>query len=479
MGQTHISNRLYYGNFINGIWKDSNESLAVFDKYSGEEIATIAIASKEEVREAVKNSYETFQAAKLSPMQRYEILLKTVEIVKQRKEELALTIVEESGKALKDARSEIDRGIQTLIASAEEAKRITGQGIPLGQPGNDNKIAFTIRVPVGVIGAITPFNFPFNLVVHKIGLAIAAGNTVVLKPAEKTPIISCLLVEIFMEAGLPKGFLNLINGNGHTTGQYMLEDERIAMYTFTGSPLVGRQIKNNTGIRKVTLELGNNSPNIVHHDAADLDRAVELCVTRGFSNAGQACISVQRVYVHKDIYHAFVDKAIQLTGTLKVGDPKDPETDIGPLISEKEAIRVEEWLQEPRDRGASIYGGEREGAFLHPAIVTNVSKDMRVICEEVFAPVIGITPYETIEEAFEMANDTPFGLQAGVFTSNLNIAMEASHKLNFGCVIINDVSTFRADVMPYGGVKDSGVGKEGPRFAVQEMTDERNIVINL
>ncbi|NHC43229.1 aldehyde dehydrogenase family protein [Bacillus sp. MM2020_1] len=469
----------YYGNFINGQWVESEETLPVFDKYTGEEIARISIASREEVNEAISNAYETFQTVKLSPMQRYDILMQTVEIAKQRKEELALVMVQEAGKVLKEARGEIDRGIQTLIASAEEAKRISGQGIPLGQPDNDNKLAFTIRVPVGVIGAITPFNFPFNLVVHKLGPAIAAGNTVVLKPAEKTPIIACKLVEILLEAGLPKGYVNLINGLGHTTGQYLLEDERIAMYTFTGSPIVGKKIKNNTGIRKVTLELGNNSPNIIHKDVADLDRAVQLCVTKGVTNAGQACISVQRVYVHKDIYDAFVEKAIQLAESLKVGDPRDPQNDVGPLISENEAVRVEEWLKEASEKGADVYGGERVGSIIHPAIVTNVSKDMKVVCEEVFAPVIGITSYEEIEDAFNMANDTPYGLQAGVFTTNLTIAMDASYKLNFGGVIINDVSTYRADVMPYGGIKNSGVGKEGPHYAIQEMTDERIIVINL
>jgi acyl-CoA reductase-like NAD-dependent aldehyde dehydrogenase len=471
--------QLAYGNYINGTWKNSNETLPVFDKYTEEEIARVAVATRKEVTEAIDNAYNTFQTSKLSPLQRYDVLIKVVDIVRQRKEELALTITQESGKVINESRGEIERGIQTLIASAEEAKRIAGQGIPLGQPGNDNDLAFTIRVPVGVIGAITPFNFPFNLVVHKIGPAIAAGNTVVLKPAEKTPIIACKLVEIFSEAGLPNGFINLINGWGHTTGQYLLEDDRIAMYTFTGSPIVGKQIKNSTGIRKVTLELGNNSPNIVHKDVADVDRAVELCVSRGFFNAGQACISVQRIYVHKDLYDVFAQKAVQFAGSLKVGDPKDPASDIGPVISEKDATRVETWLNEARANGAQIFGGERQGSFIHPAVVTNVTKDMKVVCEEVFAPVISIIPFDDIEDAFQMANDTQYGLQVGVFTTNLNIAMQASYKLNFGGVIINNVSSYRADVMPYGGVKNSGVGKEGPRYAIQEMTDERIIVINL
>ncbi|MBO8163603.1 MAG: aldehyde dehydrogenase family protein [Brevibacillus sp.] len=469
-----------YGHYINGEWRTSAETMPVLNKYTGEELARIGKASREEVREAVTNALETFRRVKLSPVRRYEILTRAAELCRERKEELALTMVREVGKVLKDARAEVDRGIQTLIASAEEAKRIAGEGIPLGQPGSENKLAFTIRVPVGVIGAITPFNFPFNLTVHKLGPAIAAGNTVVLKPAELTPLIACKLVDILSEAGLPAGVVNLVNGLGPETGQYLLEDERIAMFTFTGSPGVGRHIKSTTGIRKVTLELGNNSPNIVHKDAPDLDRAAELCVTRGFSNAGQACISVQRVYVHREIYDLFVEKAVGVARSLKVGNPEEPDTDVGPMITEKEAMRAEAWIQEALAQGAkAVCGGKREGAVLEPTILTGVKPDMKVMCQEVFAPVISIVPYDDIDEAFREANDSRFGLQVGLFTSNLQLAMRAAHELEFGGVIINDVSTYRADVMPYGGVKDSGIGKEGPRYAIEEMTDERIVVINL
>ncbi|UFJ41411.1 aldehyde dehydrogenase family protein [Brevibacillus humidisoli] len=469
-----------YGQYIAGEWRSEGETLPVINKYTGEEVARIVKASREEVREAVTNALETFRRTKLTPTQRYEILMRAAQLCQERKEELALTMVHEVGKVLKDARAEVDRGVQTLIASAEEAKRIAGEGIPLAQPGGENKLAFTIRVPVGVVGAITPFNFPFNLTVHKLGPAIAAGNTVVLKPAELTPIIACKLVEILSEAGLPAGFINVVNGLGPETGQYLLEDERIAMFTFTGSPGVGRHIKSTTGIRKVTLELGNNSPNIVHEDAPDLDRAAELCVTRGFSNAGQACISVQRVYVHRDIYDTFVEKAVRVVQSLKVGNPEDPTTDVGPMITEKEAKRAEEWIQEAVDGGAKVaVGGTREGAVLYPTVLTNVTPEMKVMCQEVFAPVISIVPYDEIDEAFREANESRFGLQVGLFTANLQLAMRAAHELEFGGVIINDVSTYRADVMPYGGVKDSGIGKEGPRYAVQEMTDERIVVINL
>jgi acyl-CoA reductase-like NAD-dependent aldehyde dehydrogenase len=469
-----------YGHFINGKWVKSEETLPVFNKYTGEEFARIGKATKEIVSTAVGNALETFQTKKLSSSQRYDILMRAAEIIKQRKEELAMILVREVGKVLKDARAEIDRGIQTFIASAEEAKRIAGTGVPLGQPGNENKMAFTVRVPVGVIGAITPFNFPFNLTAHKVGPAIAAGNTIVLKPAQATPIIACKMADILTEAGLEGGFLNIVNGSGQETGQYLLEDERISMFTFTGSPEIGKHIKSITGIRKVSLELGNNSPNIVHRDAPDLDKAAELCVTRGFSNAGQACISVQRIYVHRDVYDRFIEKAVEVARSLKVGNPEDPDTDIGPMISEKEAKRAEEWIQEAVMLGAKvIHGGKRDGAILEPTILINVTAEMKVVCQEVFAPVISILPYDDIEEAFRLANDSNFGLQVGLFTSDLKLAMQATQDLQFGGVIINDVSTYRADVMPYGGVKDSGIGKEGPHYAVQEMTNEKVVVINL
>jgi acyl-CoA reductase-like NAD-dependent aldehyde dehydrogenase len=469
-----------YGALINGEWRKPEETFSVLDKYTGVEYARVGKASRKDVQDAVSNAVETFKTKKLTSVQRYDIIMRAVELFRLHKEELAQIMVHEVGKVIKDARGEIDRGIQTLIASAEEGKRIAGEGIPLSQPGFEGKMAFTVRVPVGVIGAITPFNFPFNLTLHKVGPAIAAGNTIVLKPAEMTPIIACKIADIFLEAGLPAGILNVVNGLGGETGQYLLEDERIAMFTFTGSPGVGRHIKSVTGIRKVTLELGNNSPNIVHFDAPDISQAAELCVTRGVGNNGQACISVQRVYVHQDIYEQFVREAVKVAQSLKVGNPEDPATDVGPMISEKEAKRVESWIEEAVGQGATIAtGGKRNGAIFEPTILTAVNPEMKVMCQEIFAPVINIVPYQDIDDAFTWANDTRFGLQVGLFTSNLQLAMRATQELEFGGVIINDVSTTRADVMPYGGVKDSGIGKEGPRYAVAEMTDERIVVINL
>jgi acyl-CoA reductase-like NAD-dependent aldehyde dehydrogenase len=469
-----------YGHFINGEWKVCENTIPVLHKYTGEEIGTIGCASKEVVSQAIENAQHTFQNHKLSENERYEILMKASSIFKERREDLANLLVCEAGKVMKDALAEIDRGIQTFIASAEEAKRIAGTGIPLGLTSNENKMAFTLRVPVGVIGAITPFNFPFNLTAHKIGPALAAGNTVVLKPTQVTPIIACKMVDVLSEAGLPPGYLNLVNGSGRKTGEYLLDDPRISMYTFTGSPEIGRHVKSKTGIRKVALELGNNSPNIVHHDAPDIEKAAELCVTRGFSNAGQACISVQRIYVHQDVYNRFVEKAVNVAQNLKVGNPEERDTDIGPMISLKEAQRAEEWIQEAVQQGAKIaIGGVRRGVILEPTILVEANEKMKVVCQEVFAPVVSILPYVDIEDAFRKANDSNMGLQAGLFTSDLNLAMKAAQKLEFGGVVINDVSTYRADVMPYGGVKDSGIGKEGPHFAIQEMTDEKLVVINL
>lgn len=475
------TNAVTYGNFIAGQWIDGKETFVVENKYTHEPFAYVAKADEAIVDQAIENAYETFQTVKLSPTERYDILMKACELIRERKEDLARTICREVGKTIKDARTEVERGIQTLIASAEEAKRIAGRGMPIqGQPGNDGRMAFTIRVPVGVVCAITPFNFPFNLTVHKVGPAIAAGNTVVLKPAEKTPVTAIKLAEILSEAGLPNGFLNVVNGFGHEIGPYLLKDERIAMYTFTGSPSVGKLIKNETGIRKVTLELGNNSPNIIHHDVKDLDRAVELCVTRGYVNSGQACISVQRIYVHRDIYDEVIEKAKAIAESYVVGNPEDEATDIGPMISIEEAKRAENWVNEAVKNGAKIVaGGKRDGALFYPTVLTDVTEDMKVMCEEVFAPIVSIIPYDDIDDVFKKANNSRFGLQAGIFTSDLQLAMRAAHELEFGGININDVSTFRADILPYGGVKDSGIGREGPRSTIEEMTDEKLVTIYL
>jgi acyl-CoA reductase-like NAD-dependent aldehyde dehydrogenase len=452
----------------------------VRDKFTGEVIANVAKARKENVDQAVETALQTFNNDQLTPYKRYEILKRASEILKDRKEEVALTIAREVGKTITDARGEVDRGVQTLILSSEEAKRIAGEVLPISaSPGAENRVAYTIRAPIGVIAAITPFNFPFNLACHKIGPAIAAGNTTVWKPASNTAASAYHLIEILKEAGLPSGYVNLVCGSGSEVGEWLLEDERIGKYTFTGSAEVGRHIKEKSGLRPVSLELGNNSPNIIHHDA-DLDLAAKMCVLKGFNTAGQACISVQRIYVHSNIYDEFLQKLKAVTETLKVGNPLDEETNIGPLISKGEADRVMAWIDEAVSRGATIVtGGKQDGPIITPTILNDVQHDMKVVCQEVFGPVLTVMPYDDLDQAIEQSNDSSYGLQSGVFTTNLNTAMKVVKSFKTGGVIINDASTFRADAMPYGGIKDSGIGREGPRYAIEGMTTLKTVVMNL
>ncbi|UKL00952.1 aldehyde dehydrogenase family protein [Brevibacillus brevis] len=469
-----------YDLYIGGEWVKTESYIPVLHKYTGECIARIAKACQQHVTEAVEAAWETFKADKLTPFQRYKILLRASELMEDRRDEMERSLIREVGKTRKDAMNELDRTINTLRLSAEEAKKIHGEMIPLqATEGSENRLGFTIRVPKGVIGAITPFNYPLLLSTHKIAPALAAGNTLVVKPATVTPIATFLLVEILEEAGLPKGYVNIVTGAGSQVGEWLLDEERIAMYTFTGSGEVGRRIKERSGMRPVALELGNNSPNIVHLDA-DLELAARQTAARSFHNAGQACIAVQRIYVHESVMQAFSDLYISHVHQLKVGNPEDPETDVGPMISEKEASRTEEWVQEAISQGArSLLPVKREGALFYPAVLVDTRPEMKVVCREVFAPVVTIIPYSDLEDAFTQANDSEYGLQAGIFTRDLNVAMKAARVLEYGGVVINDVSTYRNDVMPYGGVKNSGLGKEGPRYAVEEMTEERMVVINL
>lgn len=469
-----------YDLYIGGEWVKTDTYIPVYHKYSGECIVQIAKAQRGHVSDAVEKAWKTFKQDSLTPFQRYKILLKASELMEARREEMELSLIREVGKTRKDAANELDRTINTLRLSAEEAKKIHGEMVPLqATEGSENRLGFTIRVPKGVIGAITPFNYPLLLSTHKIAPAIAAGNTLVVKPATVTPIATYLLVEVLEEAGLPKGYVNIVTGAGSEVGEWLLDEERIAMYTFTGSGEVGRHIKERSGMRPVALELGNNSPNIVHFDA-DLELAARQTAARSFHNAGQACIAVQRIYVHESVFEEFSDLYISEVKKLKVGNPEDPDTDVGPMISEKEASRTEEWVQEAISQGAkALLPIKREGALFYPAVLVDTRPEMKVVCREVFAPVVTIIPYSDLDDAFAQANDSDYGLQAGIFTRDLNVAMKAARVLEYGGVVINDVSTYRNDIMPYGGVKNSGLGKEGPRYAVEEMTDERMVVINL
>ncbi|HEY8530903.1 MAG TPA: aldehyde dehydrogenase family protein, partial [Limnochorda sp.] len=409
-----------YGLFIDGAWRETGRWQEVRNKFTGEVIAQVSVASQEDVAQAVRAARRAADRGPLPPYQRYEILKRAGELLAERAEEFARSIAAEGGKPLKEARVEVSRAVQTLTLSGEEAKRIHGEGVPVeAAPGSENRLAFTIRVPVGVVCAISPFNFPLNLAAHKIGPALAAGNAVVHKPAGATPVTAAKLCQLLIDAGLPPGYLNLVFGPGSQVGEWLLENPEIDMYTFTGSPAVGERIKTRSGLRRVTLELGNNSAVIVHRDA-DLATAARLSAARAFANAGQVCISVQRIYVHRDVVDAFREALVAATRALRVGDPLDPETDVGPMISEAEAARAEAWVQEAVAGGARILtGGTREGALLQPTVLVDVRPDMKVVCNEIFAPVVTVIPYETLNEAIEAVNDSPYGLQAGVFTESL------------------------------------------------------------
>ncbi|RKQ35781.1 aldehyde dehydrogenase family protein [Oceanobacillus halophilus] len=458
----------------------TEESMIIRNKYTNEEIGRVSIADKTHVSKAIDVASKTFEDDTLTPYQRYEILNRAANIVGKRKDEIAKLIVAEVGKTINEARVEVDRAEQTLLLSSEEAKRLGGELVPLtGSPGSENKFGFYVRAPIGVVCAITPFNVPFNLSCHKLGPAIAAGNTVVWKPSSDTPLNAFLLFDILTEAGLPSGYVNLLTGSGSKVGQWLLDDERIGKYTFTGSPSVGKSIKEQSGFRNVSLELGNNSPNIVCEDA-DIEKAAISIAKWGVTNAGQACISAQRIYVQENILKEFTDKLVDEIVKVEIGDPLDEKTGIGPLISQTESNRVKAWIDEAVKDGAKVLvGGGQDGAFIEPTIISNVRPKMKVVCEEVFGPVLTIMPFKELKDAIAQANDSEYGLQSGVYTSNIQTAMYAMKKLNTGGVIINDASTYRADLMPYGGVKNSGIGKEGPKYAIAEMTEMKMVVIDL
>lgn len=469
-----------YGFFIGGRWEAAAETMPVKHKYTGETLARVGVASREDVRRAVDAAERAFREQRPSPRERAAWLLRTAELIEAHREELGRLIAREAGKPLKEALTEAGRAVNTFTVAAEEAKRIAGELVPIeADPGSEGRFAFAMRVPIGVVAAISPFNFPLNLVAHKVAPALAAGDTVVLKPASATPLTAIRLVELLSEAGVPAGRINLVTGPGSPVGDYLVADPRPALVTFTGSAAVGEQIKARSGLKRVTLELGNNSPNIVHGDA-DLDLAADRLARQAFLSAGQKCISVQRIYVQRPVLEPFLERLERVTAQLVVGDPEDPATDVGPMISEREAERVEGWIREAVEAGARVLaGGRRRGALLEPTILLDVTPEMKVVCMEAFAPIVTVTPYDTLDEALRYANDTPYGLQAGIFTSSLEVAMRAARELEFGGVIVNDSSAYRADLMPYGGVKGSGIGREGPRYALQEMTELRTVVFNL
>ena len=467
--------------YISGKWVDKSETTAVLNPFDQSVIDTVPKASAAEVEQAITSAARGAEAmGKLTAYDRYVILRKTADLLGERAEDLARTITMEEGKVIAEGRAEVQRAIQTITLSSEEAKRLHGETVPLdAAPGNVSQFGFTIRVPVGVVAAIAPFNFPLNLVCHKVGPALAAGNSVVLKPAGDTPLSALKLTEILLEAGLPEEAIQCVTGSGSEIGDVITGDSRVRKITFTGSMEIGDRICRNAGIKKVTMELGSNSPLIVMSDA-DLEKVAAATVASGFSNAGQVCISTQRVFADRSVYADFLDALVAPTEAFSTGNPLDEAIRMGPMIRESDANRVGEWISEAVDGGARIVvGGDHEGTLHAPTVVADVKPDMRVSREELFGPAVAVSSFSDINEAIAMANDSRFGLSAGIFTQNLDWAMRFAKEVHSGSLHINSSPQWRADLMPYGGLKDSGMGKEGPSYAVHEMTELKMVVFHL
>lgn len=466
---------------INGEWREGKDYFEVRNPYDGSLLRKVPLSSKSDVKDAILSAKRAFAVMSEMPAhKRSAILSNTSRIIESRKGEIAELITRESGKSIKYSLAEVERSIQTFQFADEEAKQIHGETVPMdASPNSEKRFAFYQPFPIGIIGAITPFNFPLNLVAHKVAPAIASGNSVILKPASYTPLTSISLGGIMMEAGLPKGALNIVFGGGSTVGEWIVESEELAMISFTGSPSVGKRIKERAGMKRVALELGSNSATIIEPDA-DIDMAIPRCIMGAFSNAGQVCISLQRIYIHERVFDEFKEKFTGAVKKMKVGNPMETDTEYGPMIEEKEAVRAKEWIKEAVDRGAKILcGGKRMGSIITPTVMTDVKKDMKVVCNEVFAPLVTLIKYREFDEALEAVNDSRYGLQAGIFTKDINKTFKGFKKLHVGGVIINDVPTFRVDHMPYGGVKESGTGREGIKFAIKEMTELKLMVVNL
>lgn len=466
---------------INGEWIETEKSYNLFSPYSSELLAKIPICNIKEVDFAIGAADNTKASwSKVPSYRRAEILEKLAKLYDDNLERAARTISRESAKPIKLARVEVERTIQTFKFSAEEAKRISGETIPLdAAPGGIGRIAYTIKEPLGVIGAITPFNFPLNLVAHKVGPAIASGNTIVLKPAEQTPLSSLLMAELLEKAGLPKGVFNVVTGSGSIVGEAIVQDDRVNMITFTGSPRVGISIKEKAGLKKVALELGSNAAVIIDKNVEISDDLIEKCVNGAYSNNGQICISLQRIFVHEDVSEEFIEKFYLYTDRLVIGDPLDSTTDISAMISKSELEKKLKWVEESKQGGAKLKaGGSAVGNGLSPTILLDVNKEDKVFCEEVFAPIAIINKIKDIEEGILNVNESIYGLQAGIFTNDIFTAINAIDNIHAGSVLINDIPTFRVDHMPYGGVKQSGVGREGVKYTVEEMTEMKLVIWN-
>ena len=464
---------------VDGEWVETGDWVEVASPYDGAPVARVAKAGAAEARAAV-DAAERAMRDPLPAHKRAEILVRVAGALGRRADDAARLIAAEAGKPLKAARVEVARAMSTYTMSAVEARTLAGEMVPMdASQAGEGKLAFTRRVPVGVVGAISPFNFPLNLVAHKIAPALAAGCAVVLKPASQTPLSALLLAELETEAGLPPGWLNVLVGPASEIGDVLVEDERVRLLTFTGSAEIGWRLRERAPRKRVNLELGNATPVIVEADA-DVEDAAARCAANAFSFAGQSCISVQRIYVQSEVYDRFREAFVPRVERLVVGDPADEDTDVGPLISTDDRDRVLAWVEEARAGGATVLtGGELENGLLRPTVVERPPRDAKLACEEAFGPVCTLEPYDGLDDAIDRANATRYGLQAGIFTSSLRAALDATERLEFGGVTVNEAPTFRADQMPYGGVKDSGNTREGPAWAVREMTEERLVVVQL
>jgi acyl-CoA reductase-like NAD-dependent aldehyde dehydrogenase len=465
---------------LGGEWIETGDWIDVTSPYSGDVVGRVPKAGAEEARRAV----DAAQRAMADPIPAHEraaILDRVAAALGERQEEVARTISAEAGKPMKAARVEAQRAVSTYTFAAVEARRLAGQVVPMeASQAGEGKLGLTIRVPVGVVGAISPFNFPLNLVAHKLAPALAAGCAVVLKPATATPLSALLLAELETEAGAPPGWLNVLVGPASQLGDVLVEDPRVAAITFTGSGAVGWGLAERAPKKRVALELGNATPVVVAADA-DIEAAAAKCAANAFSFAGQSCISVQRIYVESDAYDRFVERFLPKVEALRVGDPADEETDVGPLIDEESRDRVLAWIEEAKAGGAEVLAGgaTTDEGLVRPTVIAGAGPGLKVSCEEVFGPVVTLNRVGSVDEAIELANGTRYGLQAGVFTASVATALDAARRLEFGGVTVNEAPTFRADQMPYGGVKDSGNTREGPAYAVRELTEERLVVFQL
>ncbi len=468
-------------NFIAGAWIDKAKKIEVTNPFDNSVIDTVPRADAGDLEKALAFAERGAKVmAKLSSYERWKILRKAADTMAARNEELGQIISREEGKIIAEGRGEASRAVETMMGSAEEAKRLHGETVPLdADPTGSKKLGFTLRVPCGVVAAIAPFNFPLNLVCHKVGPALAAGNTVIIKPASDTPLSAIKLTEILLEAGLPPEGIQCLTGSGGEIGDALVADRRVRKVTFTGSREIGDRICRTAGIKKVTMELGSNSPVIVMPDA-DLEKVANVLAMTGYGNAGQTCISTQRVLTSKKVYGDLLAALKPKVEALTTGNQLDEKNRVGPMVKESEAVRVDQWIHEAVGGGAKLVaGGGRRGAIYLPAVVADVHPDMRISRDELFGPAVAVTPFDSIDEAIALANDSVYGLAAGIFTDNVEWAMRFARETEAGNLHVNWGSQWRVDLMPYGGLKDSGFGKEGPKYAVNEMTELKMVVFHL